>query len=89
MNTLARPAIVKIPVWRSRVLLLCLLAGFLILVARAFYLQNLNNGFLREKGAARHSRVIEISAHRGMIADRNGLPLAISAPVESVRESHP
>ncbi len=84
MNTLARPAAIKIPVWRSRATLLFLLAGFIALTIRAFYLQNLNNGFLREKGAARHSRVIEISAHRGMIADRNGEPLAISAPVESV-----
>lgn len=84
MNTLARPAPIKIPVWRSRVLLLLLLTGFLILIARAFYLQNLNTGFLLEKGAARYSRVIEINAHRGMITDRHGEPLAISAPVESV-----
>lgn len=84
MNTLARSASIKIPIWRSRVLLLLLLTGFLILIARAFYLQNLNTGFLLEKGAARYSRVIEINAHRGMITDRHGEPLAISAPVESV-----
>ena len=84
MNTLARPAPIKIPVWRSRVLLLLFLTGFLILIARAFYLQNLNTGFLLEKGAARYSRVIEINAHRGMITDRHGEPLAVSAPVESV-----
>ena len=48
------------------------------------YLQVLNNDFLRQKGDARYSRVIELSAHRGMITDRQGEPLAISTPVESV-----
>ena len=47
-------------------------------------MQGLNNDFLRQKGDARYSRVIELTAHRGMITDRNGEPLAISTPVESV-----
>jgi cell division protein FtsI (penicillin-binding protein 3) len=70
--------------WRSSLLLALLLAGFAGLATRSLYLQVLNNEFLREKGDRRYSRVIEINPHRGMITDRQGEPLAISTPVESV-----
>ncbi|MEW5943166.1 MAG: penicillin-binding protein 2 [Pseudomonadota bacterium] len=75
---------VRLTAWRARVLIGLLLLCFLALLARAWYLQGLNNEFLRAKGDARYSRVIELSAHRGMITDRLGEPLAISTPVESV-----
>lgn len=75
---------IVLPAWRSRVLGGFLLLGFLGLVVRAIYLQGMHNDFLQQKGESRYSRVIEISAHRGMITDRHGEPLAISAPVESV-----
>ncbi|MFU8837126.1 MAG: peptidoglycan D,D-transpeptidase FtsI family protein [Thiohalomonadaceae bacterium] len=46
---------------------------------------NLNQrDFLQGQGDARTLRVVAIAADRGMITDRNGEPLAISAPVESV-----
>ncbi len=76
--------ILKLPVWRGRVVLGLLLLAFATLVGRSLYLQGLNNDFLRAKGDARSSRVIELSAHRGMITDRSGEPLAISTPVASV-----
>jgi cell division protein FtsI (penicillin-binding protein 3) len=69
---------------RSRVVLLLLLAGFCILIARAVYLQGFNTGFLQKQGESRYGRVIDLPATRGMIVDRNGEPLAISTPVESV-----
>ena len=54
------------------------------LVGWAVYL-NLNQGaFLQQEGEARHLREAAISAHRGKVLDRNGRPLAISAPVFSV-----
>ena len=85
MNSFANPALtLRLPVWRSRVVLLALLLWFIGLGARAVYLQGMHNDFLQQKGDARYSRVIEISAHRGMITDRNGEPFAISTPVESV-----
>ena len=77
----------RLPVWRSRVLLGVIFLWFLGLVVRDLYLQGLNNEFLRQKGDARYSRVIELSAHRGMVTDRLGEPLAISTPVESVAAS--
>ncbi|MDO9064060.1 MAG: penicillin-binding protein 2, partial [Sulfuricella sp.] len=72
-----------LPTGRARILIWLLLLWFLVLIARALYLQGMNTDFLRQKGDARYSRVIELTAHRGMITDRNGEPLAISTPVES------
>lgn len=55
-----------------------------VLSWRAVYLQVQNNEFLRNHGDARAIRVVKIPAHRGMITDRNGEPLAISTPVDSI-----
>jgi cell division protein FtsI (penicillin-binding protein 3) len=73
-----------LPLWRSRFVLLCVIAGFLLLMGWAFYLQVLNSNFLQEKGASRYSRVIELSATRGRIMDRHGDALAVSTPVKSI-----
>ncbi|OOG26463.1 cell division protein [Thioalkalivibrio denitrificans] len=68
---------------RNAVLGLFVLA-FVLLGARAFDLQILKQDFLRGEGDARHLRVVSIPAHRGMLLDRNGEPLAVSTPVDSV-----
>ena len=78
---------IRLMPWRARLVLLVLAAGFGILFGRALFLQGWQNDFLRQKGESRYSRVIEISATRGMILDRNKEPLAISTPVESVAAS--
>ncbi|MEQ1814645.1 MAG: penicillin-binding protein 2 [Candidatus Nitrotoga sp.] len=75
---------VALPPWRSRLLFVLLMFGFLVLILRAVYLQTIQDDFLQMKGDARSNRTIGISAHRGMVADRNGEPLAISTPVEAV-----
>lgn len=75
---------IALPAWRSRVLFVLLLAGLATLLLRGVYLQGIHNGFLQQKGDARYGRVVEIHAHRGMITDRDGEPLAVSTPVESV-----
>jgi cell division protein FtsI (penicillin-binding protein 3) len=54
------------------------------LVARAVYLQVLDKDFLNEQADTRHLRTEKILAHRGTITDRNGEPLAISTPVDSI-----
>ena len=66
-----------------------LTGGFFLLAAmslfaRAVQLQVLNKDFLNQQADARHLRTEKISAHRGSITDRNGEPLAISTPVDSV-----
>jgi cell division protein FtsI (penicillin-binding protein 3) len=75
---------IALPAWRSRVLFVLLLAGLAALLVRAVYLQGIHNDFLQQKGDARYGRVVDIHAHRGMITDRHGEPLAVSTPVESV-----
>jgi cell division protein FtsI (penicillin-binding protein 3) len=57
---------------------------FIGLAARAFYLQIIDKDFLRKQGDARMVRSEVINAHRGMIMDRNGIPLAVSTPVTSI-----
>ena len=56
----------------------------LALVGRAVDLQLVDNAFYRQQGDARFVREIPIPVSRGMITDRNGEPLAVSSPVESI-----
>jgi cell division protein FtsI (penicillin-binding protein 3) len=67
--------------YSALLLLLALLAG---LVARALYLQLVEQDFLASQGVQRQIRTIETPAYRGAILDRFGTPLAISTPVDSV-----
>lgn len=84
MSAATLPAPVRLPVWRARVVLMALLAAFGVLAARSVWLQSVQTGFLREKGEARYSRVLEVPATRGRILDRHGDALAVSTPVQSV-----
>jgi cell division protein FtsI (penicillin-binding protein 3) len=76
--------VLRLPAWRSRLLMLALCAGFVLLAGRAVYLQVWHNDFLQAKGESRYSRVLELPANRGRIVDRQGSPLAISTPMKSV-----
>lgn len=74
----------KLPVWRARFVLVCLLAGSVALICRAVWLQGVKGDFLQAKGESRYARVIELPADRGKILDRHGELLAVSTPVRSV-----
>ena len=54
------------------------------LVVRAVDLQLVDNAFYQQKADARFLREVPIPTSRGMITDRNGEPLAVSSPVESL-----
>jgi cell division protein FtsI (penicillin-binding protein 3) len=85
MSALPNPVLaLRLPLWRSRMMLALVFIGFVALIARALYLQGWNNDFLQQKGESRYSRVIEVSANRGKITDRHGEILASSTPVRSV-----
>ena len=75
-----------IGVCRLRVALLVVVMGLaaLVLLGRAVKLQVMDTEFLQEEGEARFLRQVEIPTMRGRITDRNGQPLAVSTPVESV-----
>jgi cell division protein FtsI (penicillin-binding protein 3) len=62
---------------------LLLLAGA-CLVLRMADLSILKHDFLLKQGDARMHRIVSVPAHRGMITDRNGKPLAVSAQVHAV-----
>lgn len=63
--------------------------GLGLLALRAAYLQVVSADYLQTQGQARHTRIIKDNSHRGMILDRNGVPLAISTPVDSVWANPP
>jgi cell division protein FtsI (penicillin-binding protein 3) len=75
---------VRLPDWRSRVVLFVLFAAFLALAGRALWLQGVSNRFLQKQGASRYERTLELPATRGKIFDRNGIVLASSLPVKAV-----
>ena len=55
------------------------------LVVRAVQLQLVQHTFLEQKGLDKFQVMERVAAHRGTISDRNGEPLAVSTPVDSVR----
>ena len=68
-----------------RILVLGLFAlGIGTLLWRVADLQLNRKEFLQGQGDARHLRVVAMPADRGQLLDRNGDPLAISTPVDSV-----
>jgi cell division protein FtsI (penicillin-binding protein 3) len=75
---------VKLPVWRSRVVLFGMFAAFATLAGRALWLQGISTDFLQKQGASRYARTLELPATRGKITDRNGQVLASSLPVKAI-----
>ncbi|BAN52694.1 peptidoglycan glycosyltransferase [Pseudomonas putida] len=70
--------------WRFRVVigLLAIMVG--AICWRIIDLQVVDRDFLKGQGDARSLRHIPIPAHRGLITDRNGEPLAVSTPVTTL-----
>jgi cell division protein FtsI (penicillin-binding protein 3) len=81
MKVRARPYNLK-----ARLLVLTGVLGVcgVVLIGRAAQMQLLNRDFYQQQGDARFLREVPIATSRGMIMDRNGEPLAVSTPVESV-----
>jgi len=69
---------------RSHCAAFALLGLAAVLVTRTVWLQAMDNEFLTHQADVRHLRIANIPAHRGVITDRNGEPLAVSTPVDSI-----
>lgn len=69
---------------RRKFLVLFMMACMLTVLCRAIDLQVLSKQFLKYQGDIRQIDDVSVSANRGMIKDRNGAPLAVSTPVESI-----
>ncbi len=75
---------VKLPAWRSQVVMLMVAIAFVALAARAVWLQVFSQNFLQKQGEMRYAKTIELPASRGKIFDRNGVVLASSLPARAV-----
>jgi len=75
---------VKLPSWRSRLVLFFLFIAFVALISRALFLQVKSTDFLQKQGENRYARTMELPATRGKITDRNGQVLASSIPVKAI-----
>ncbi len=76
--------VVPVNSWRYRFVASVFGLMFLALAGRAVYLQIIDNDYLQSQGDARYLRVQKTPPTRGVISDRNGQPLAISTPVDSI-----
>nr|WP_028628454.1 MULTISPECIES: penicillin-binding transpeptidase domain-containing protein [Pseudomonas] len=70
--------------WRFRVVLGLLAIMIGAISWRIVDLHVIDHDFLKAHGDARSVRHIPIPAHRGLITDRNGEPLAVSTPVTTL-----
>lgn len=70
--------------WRFYLMWGVVLLCFVILIARAFYVQIINKDFLQNKANANILRTESLKAMRGVISDRHGVPLAISTPIMKI-----
>ena len=70
--------VARLPMWRSKLIVILVFAAFAALIGRAFWVQIVNQDFYVEQGQKRYQRTIELDATRGRIVDRNGAMLALS-----------
>jgi len=70
--------------WRMRWVWVILFIAVSVVAWRLVQLNVTERSFLMRQGDARMVREVPIPAHRGMILDRRGEPLAVSAPVVSL-----
>lgn len=75
---------VRMPAYRSGVMLALIAFAFMALAVRATYLQAFSDDYLREQGESRYGRTLILPASRGKIMDRNGNVLAASLPAYAV-----
>ncbi|GAB7536186.1 peptidoglycan D,D-transpeptidase FtsI family protein [Burkholderia sp. 3C] len=68
----------RLPMWRSKFVLIVISLAFAALIGRAFWVQVANQDFYIGQGEKRYQRTIELDAMRGKIVDRNGAMLAVS-----------
>lgn len=73
-----------LPRFRFGLVVTMLLVATSALLLRAVYLQVWHADYLKSQGSSRYLRVVQDPPQRGMILDRNGEPLAVSTPVESI-----
>lgn len=84
MNRRKQPAKPIPPAWRNRALLAAFALAAVVLEVRLAWLQLVDGEFLTAQGEQRQLRTVDIPVTRARIVDRNGEPLAVSTPVDSI-----
>lgn len=72
------------PKLRHLVIVLLLIISFGVLFGKLIYMDTVQYPKLKQEGDNRSDRSIKIKSYRGIILDRNGNPLAISTPVDTI-----
>jgi cell division protein FtsI (penicillin-binding protein 3) len=75
----------KTPPWRSRFVVLLVGLGFAVLLGRAAYVQIIATQFFQVQGEKRFVHTQTLPASRGRILDRNGLVLATSVALPTIK----
>ena len=70
--------------WRLYMVLFAMLLCVIAIGWKVSALHILERDFLQGQGDARTIRTVPLAANRGLITDRNGEPLAVSSPVQSI-----
>ncbi len=70
--------------WRFVTVLLVVLTVFVVLAARAAFIQVIEPDALIEQGDSRTLRTRNMPSYRGLITDRNGAEMAVSVPVQAI-----
>ncbi len=83
-SSLLQRVVAGLQAWRFGSVVGVFLLVTAVLGWRLVDLHVVNQEFLRQQGDMRTIRVDPIEAHRGMITDRYGEPLAVSTPVETL-----
>lgn len=72
------------PLWRSKLLSVCMLLGWIIIVARLIHLQGAQSQLLNTKVTRQSSFTESVPARPGEVLDRNGHVLAMTVTRESL-----
>ena len=64
--------VLRLPMWRSRLMLFILFFLFMLLLARAFWIQGPGNAFYEAKAVRGTQRELELPASRGKILEWTG-----------------
>ena len=70
--------------WRIHLILFCMFLCVLAIFWKVANLHITERDFLQDQGDRRTIRTVPLVANRGLITDRNGEPLAVSTPVQSI-----
>ena len=76
--------VLRLPMWRSRLMLFMLFMAFAALLVRALWIQGPGNAFYEAKAVKGTQRELEMSASRGKILDRNDQVIATSLEAKAV-----